>query len=134
MSASILTTVKKALGIDASYEAFDPDILIHINSVLFSLWQMGVGPSVGFTVEDASATWDNFLDGDMIINAVKPYMYMKVRLAFDPPATSFVIEAVNNQIAELENRIHIQREVVEYVPPTYLTSDNEDLVIGGGAP
>lgn len=136
MSASILTTVKKMVGLDETYTVFDTDIVIHINSVFFSLFQMGVGPSASFSIEDASATWNDFLvDGTPLLNPIKAYIALKVRMLFDPPTTSFAIGAINSQIAEFENRISIQREYTDYVPPVYVPdSDNEDLVIGGGTP
>lgn len=109
--ASILTSIKKALGIDESYTVFDPDILMHINSTLATLNQIGVGPVNGFEIEDKDATWDDLLGSDPRRNFVKTWMYSKVRLIFDPPATSFAIQAVNDVIKELEFRIYTFEEV-----------------------
>jgi hypothetical protein len=109
--ASILTSVKKALGLDESYEAFDPDILMHINSVFSNLNQIGVGPETGFQIEDKDATWDDLLDGDPRLNNVKSWVYSKVRLMFDPPATSFAISAIQEVIKEFEYRIYTFSEV-----------------------
>ena len=110
MADSILTTTKKLLGFDADYTEFDLDIITHINSVLFSLNQLGVGPSDGFIVEDETATWDQFIGTDKIAS-VKSYIYIKVRLLFDPPSTSFAQASFQKQADELEWRLNTQREV-----------------------
>lgn len=109
--ASILTSVKKALGLDESYEAFDPEIIMHINSVFSNLNQIGVGPETGFQIEDKDATWDDLLAGELRLNNVKTWVYSKVRLIFDPPATSFAISAQQELIKELEFRIYMFSEV-----------------------
>ena len=82
---SILTSIKKLLGITEDYENFDADIIMHINSVFMTLRQIGVGPEEGFFIEDKSATWTDFMGDETKIESVKTYMYMKVRLLFDPP-------------------------------------------------
>jgi hypothetical protein len=105
---SILTSIKKMLGIEEEYTQFDQDIILDINSVLMVLMQLGVGTETGFFITDKSATWANFLGDRKDIEALKSYIYMKVRLMFDPPATSFLIEAIERQIAEFEWRINIQ--------------------------
>lgn len=114
MEASILTTVKTSLGIESDDTSFDPDILMFTNSVLATLNQVGVGPENGFEIEDAAATWDEFLDGDSRLNNVKAYVYLKVRMLFDPPATSFAIQALNDNARELETRIYIASEVEKW--------------------
>jgi hypothetical protein len=111
VATSILTSVKKALGLDESYEAFDPEILMHINSVFSTLNQIGVGPEAGFQIEDKDATWDDLLGSDPRLNNVKTWTYSKVRLIFDPPTTSFAIAAVQEVIKELEFRIYTLAEV-----------------------
>ena len=111
MEDSILTTVKKSLGIDENDTAFDLDIILFINSVLSTLNQIGVGPVHGFQIEDKSATWEEFLAGDTRLNNVKAYVHIKVRLLFDPPATSFTIAAMEKQAEELEYRIYTVMEV-----------------------
>lgn len=102
---SILTSVKKMLGITEEYEHFDADIIIHINSVLSILTQLGVGPSEGFSIKDKNATWNDFLSDLKNVESVKSYVYLKVRLIFDPPLSSSVTEAINRMISELEWRI-----------------------------
>ena len=105
---SILTSIKKLLGISEEYEQFDQDIIMHINTVFMNLTQLGVGPDKGFYIEDADATWDDFvnLDKNIPLQAVKTYIYLKVKLLFDPPLSSAVIESTNNMIAELEWRLN----------------------------
>lgn len=115
---SILDTTKKLLGFDWDYTAFDTDITVHINSIFFTLQQLGVGPDTGFFIADNTATWSDFIGTDLI-NAVKTYMYLKVRLLFDPPATSFAIDAISKQAADLEWRLNVQQELIRhpYVEP-----------------
>lgn len=104
---SILTSIKKLLGITEEYKHFDQDIIMHINSVFMILTQMGVGPEEGFTISDSTTTWSEFTNDDKKIEAVKSYVYLKVRLLFDPPASSSVMEAMNRSISELEWRLNI---------------------------
>lgn len=107
---SILTSVKKLLGIVDEYEHFDSDIIMHINSALFTLKQLGVGPSEGFTISDKNATWTDFIKDIKKVEAVKSYVYLKVKLVFDPPASSAVMEAIKNQISEYEWRLNVEVE------------------------
>lgn len=105
---SILTSIKKLLGIAEEYEHFDNDIIMHINSVFMILTQLGVGPSKGFMITDSSASWDDFLPEDKgKLEAVKTYMYMKVKLMFDPPTSSAAMEATNRIVSELEWRLNV---------------------------
>ena len=89
---SILTSIKKLLGIAEEYEHFDPDIVMYINSAFSVLTQLGVGPEEGFRIEDASKTWSEFLYDDPRLEFVKTFIYLKVRLAFDPPLSSAVMD------------------------------------------
>lgn len=106
---SILTSIKKMLGIDEAYTHFDADIIMHINSVLMILTQLGVGPEEGFVIEDDTSTWVNFIPeaNAAQLHAVKTYIYMKVKLVFDPPLSSAVIESMSRQIAEFEWRLNV---------------------------
>lgn len=104
---SILTSIKKLLGIEEEYTQFDNDIIMHINSVLLNLTQLGVGPAEGFLIEDDTATWEDFIGDSNQLQAVKSYMYLKVKLLFDPPLSSSVIESMNRMIAELEWRLNV---------------------------
>lgn len=117
MSESILTSIKKNLGLAESYEAFDADIILFINSSIANLTQLGVGLDAGFQIVDKTATWESFLGTDPRLNNIKTFIYLKVRLLFDPPATSFAIEAFENQAKELEWRISVHREDTEWVAP-----------------
>lgn len=112
MSESILSSTKKMLGLDESYTAFDPEILIHINTAFSNLNQLGIGPAEGFMIEDKEPTWDAFLGEDLRFNSAKTFMYLKVRMYFDPPATSFTQTAMERQIQELEWRLNALRETV----------------------
>lgn len=103
---SILTSTKKALGIGESYLAFDPDVIMHINSVLAILHQLGIGPDEGYQIDGDSQTWSDFFGDDPRLNFIKSYVYLKVRLLFDPP-TGTVLESFNRQISELEWRINV---------------------------
>lgn len=121
MSDSILTSTKKVLGVDDAYTAFDVDILMHINTVLATLNQLGIGPDAGFMIEDKAATWADFLGTDLRLNPVKSYVYLRVRMLFDPPTTSFLINAMNEQVKELEWRLNVQRESLSWVDPNATT-------------
>ena len=109
---SILTSIKKLLGISEDYEHFDQDIIMHINSVFMILTQMGVGPAEGFRIEDDSTTWSDFTSDLKVLESVKSYMYLKVRLLFDPPTSSSVLDSTNRLISELEWRLNVAGEEV----------------------
>lgn len=107
---SVLISIKKMLGISQEYTEFDADIIIHINSVFMILNQLGVGTYECFKIEDDLATWDQFIQENEDLDAVKSYMYNKVKLLFDPPASSAVMEAHNQMAKELEWRLNVQSE------------------------
>lgn len=107
MIESILTSVKKNLGLAAEDTSFDEDVLTHINSTFLSLDQIGIGPEGGFLIEDADAEWWDLLGDDPRLNAVKTLVYLKVKLLFDPPQTSFTQAAFEKQIEQLEWRLMI---------------------------
>lgn len=104
---SILTSIKKLLGISEEYDTFDTDIIFHINSVFSILTQLGVGPSEGFSIMDKSAVWNDFCPNDPRLSSIKTYIYMKVKLMFDPPLSSSVIDSMNRMIAEFEWRLNV---------------------------
>lgn len=133
MSESILTSTKKILGIEENYTAFDLDIMTHINSAFSTLHQLGLGPETGFAIEDKDAEWDDFLGGDLIKNNVKTYVYLRVRLLFDPPTTSFVLTSMQEQIKELEWRINVYRESYAYTAPVSVDVEDE-IILDGGSP
>ena len=107
METSILTSIKKMLGIAEDYTEFDEDIITHINSVFLNLTQLGVGPEEGVMIEDDTAVWEDFIDDSIQLQAVKTYMYLKVKLLFDPPLSSSVTESFTRMIAELEWRLNV---------------------------
>lgn len=108
---SILTSVKKMLGITEEYTHFDADIIMHINSVFADLAQMGVGPSSGFTIWDSSAIWDDFILDSMILQSVKSYMYLRVKILFDANSMgSSTLAAYERQISQWEWRLNVAAE------------------------
>ena len=110
---SILTSIKKLLGITEEYTHFDSDIIMHINSVLAILTQLGVGSADGFTISDDSSTWKDFMGEDKRFEFVKSYVHLKVKLLFDPPLSSAVMESMNRMISELEWRILVAADPIE---------------------
>lgn len=107
---SILTSIKKLLGIAEEYTQFDVDIIKHINTVFMILTQMGVGPPDGFSITGVYETWDDFLSGSTNLEGVKTYVYMKVQLMFDPPTSSAKLDSANRIISELEWRLNLAGE------------------------
>lgn len=105
---SILTSIKKLLGITESCTDFDTDIIMHINTVLMTLNQLGIGTE-GFQIEDKNAVWSEFIESDKLA-ATKSYVYLRVKLLFDPPLNSAIIEAIKESIRELEWRLNIRVE------------------------
>ena len=110
MEESILISIKKLLGLGEDYTHFDTDIIMHINSVLMTLNQLGVGPAEGFFIEDAQQYWEDFIEDPTRLQAVKSYIYLKVRLLFDPPQGTGLIEAMERQAKELEWRLNVAAE------------------------
>lgn len=114
--ASVLDTVKKVIGFTPDYTAFDLDLIMFINSAFGSLQQLGVGPKTGFAIIDNTLLWSDYTTEILLSGMVKSVVCMKARLAFDPPATSFAIEAIEDQIKQLEWRLNIAAE--EITPPS----------------
>ena len=104
--SSILNDVKKAIGPSATYEYFNPDLIMHINTALFELNQLGVGPDEPFVIEDDKAEWSDFLLSSKI-EAAKTYVCLKVRMYFDPPQTGTLINAIEKQLDRLEWRLNV---------------------------
>jgi hypothetical protein len=117
VSDSILNSTKKVLNLAEDYDVFDPDVIMHINGVFSTLNQLGVGPAEGFMIEDDAPTWDAFLGDDPRLNHVRTYVYLRVRMLFDPPTTGYAVDALKEQIKELEWRLNVQREDVQWVDP-----------------
>jgi hypothetical protein len=114
---SILSNVKKMCNLVDEDTSFDLDIITHINSVFSTLNQLGIGPVNGFMIEDKIPTWDAFFGDDPRLNNIKTYVYLRVRMLFDPPQTGFHTEAMKEQIKELEWRLNVQREDEAWVDP-----------------
>lgn len=110
MDSSILASIKKILGVPEEYTQFDVDIIMHINSVFMTLQQLGVGPSEGFSITDRMPTWKDYLGDSTNLEAVKSYVGLKVRLLFDPPLSSSVMECMKQLISEYEWRLNVQVE------------------------
>lgn len=107
---SILMSIKKLLNVEEDDPAFDTDIGMLINNEFMTLHQLGIGPDKGFSIHDADIAWEDFSKDKTLIETVKAYIYMKVRMIFDPPASSVVADAFNSRIRELEWRLNIQAE------------------------
>ncbi len=110
MENSILTSTKKILGLGDTYTPFDLDVITHINSALSNLQQIGIGPAVGLAIEDDSVQWDELALPTNQLSMVKTYIFMKTRMLFDPPSTSFLIQAMKDEILEHEVRLSLLRE------------------------
>lgn len=110
MNESILETVAKAVGIREGYDHFNDELIMHINTVLMGLRQIGVGPAEPFLIADSTSTWSNFLGDDKNFEAVKTYVCLRVRMLFDPPTSSTLADAMKNQIAEWEWRLNLEYE------------------------
>ena len=107
---SILLSIKKLLGLVEDDQAFDADIIIHINSVFMILQQLGIGPVDGFKIESQEETWGQFIQDDKLLEDIKTYVYLKVRLIFDPPLNSSILQSIERTISELEFRINIKEK------------------------
>ena len=110
LDQSILNTIKHMLGLTDEINAFDEELIVHINGVFTILNQLDVGPDEGFMITGTDETWDQLTDQVSLATMVKELIYLKVRMIFDPPASSVVADAYNQRIAELEWRMNIQAE------------------------
>lgn len=128
MNSSILASVKKLLGLQEDYTVFDLDVIMYINAALATLKQLGVGPIDGFVITNYESVWSDFLGDEKGLNLVQPYVGLKVRMAFDPPATSFHLDAMKAQLSEYEYRITTYCDLRDWLPPT------DVRVLDGGVP
>lgn len=110
MTDSILNTMKQMIPAMPSGDAFDTELIIHINTILGVLKQIGVGSSDGFFITGENETWSDFFGDSTTIQMAKTYMYLRLRLLFDPPENSSVLASYKEQIAELEWRCNIEVE------------------------
>lgn len=126
----ILTVTKKALGLAEDYAPFDPEILMHINSVLADLNQLGIGPEKGFAIVNAEDTWDEVIGEELRYNGVQSYMYLRVKMLFDPPSVGYVLTAMEKLIEKAEFRLNTAREDIVYPMPVV----EPDPVVVEGSP
>lgn len=113
MENSILTTIKQMLGLEKDYTAFDIDVIVDINASIFKLHQLGIGATENFRVTGYDETWDDVIGDVQDIEALKTYVYLNTRILFDPPTSSYVVDAMNNQMRELEWRLLMEVEIEE---------------------
>lgn len=134
MENSILISTKKILGLDEAYTVFDLDIIMHINAAFAVINQLGIGPSDGFFIENNTAVWDDLDLPPKQLGMVRTYVFLKARLLFDPPGTSYLLTAMDNQIKEYEWRLNASKEIEgqedEWTPP----SIGGDVILDGGIP
>jgi hypothetical protein len=124
MEESILTSTKKVLGIHPDDDSFDHDIITHINSAFSNLQQLGIGPSEGFVIVDEEPVWEDFIDGPLpVISQLKICIFLRVRMLFDPPTTSYLLGALEKQIQEHEWRLNTLREETDWIDPDPPTLD-----------
>ena len=107
---SIFLSIKKFIGIDEEAKAFDPEILSDINTILFTLQQIGIGGSDAFVVTSEQETWRDLIGDSKNFEAIKTYIALKTKMLFDPSSSSFVMTSIENQIHELEWRLYFQAE------------------------
>lgn len=142
---SILQSTKKALGLTLDYTPFDAELVIHINSVLANLNQLGIGPDGGMLIEDETPTWSDFLRRvdevvpDPRLNHVKSYVYMRVRMLFDPPSVGYLVTSYEKMILEAEWRIMVAQDDVIHPrapapPPIIPWYVEQEVVLDGGDP
>lgn len=137
MTDSILTSVKQSLGLAEDYEVYDPELIMHINSVLGTLNQLGVGPDDGFEIADKTETWDHLLTNegalfpDKRLSPVRSYMFHRVKMLFDPPTVGYLVTAIEKMIEQAEWRIMVAQDNIlnPYVPPPVTTDDGLDVVL-----
>lgn len=128
---SILNSTKKMVGLEEDDKTFDLDLITHINTVFVVLTQIGVGPADGFMIEDDKDEWTSFLENKIQLNSVRSLLFMKVRLAFDPPSQSYLVDSLKAQIAELEWRLNVSES------PRILPTDGDSelvWILDGHAP
>lgn len=132
--ASILNDTKKVLGLSPDDTTFDVDVIMHINSALSTLAQLGVGPLEGFAIQDATATWSQLLGTSPRFNLAQSFVYLFVRRLFDPPQTGYLVEAYQKQLDEMVWRLNVMREETDWTDPTPtdLDLDEPDTIDGGG--
>lgn len=132
LADSILDSTKKKLGLTSDYDVFDMDIVSHINTAFFELHRLGVGPTEGFVIEGTEETWGTFLPPGVLLSAVKTYVYLKTKLLFDPPTTSYNLNSTEETLKELAWRINMMREEALVLAPVVVVPAEEGSHIDGG--
>ena len=121
---SVLLSIKKMVGLDRNYTAFDDDLIMHINSAFTVLNQLGVGPKAPFFISSENDSWNDFFkNSDKKPELVKSYIYLKVRLLFDPPSTGVLHQAMERQISEFEWRLNVECDTKNQNDDTVVTDD-----------
>lgn len=108
MEDSILITIKKKLGLDKEYDAFDTDVITNINTSLMILHQLGVGPKTGFRVRGTGETWTDFIGDRVDLEGIVDFIYIRARIVFDPPSSAAALQALKDEVRELEFRLNVQ--------------------------
>lgn len=135
MEQSILTSTKKVLQIGPDDASFDLDIMTHINSAFSTLHDLGLGPDEGFFIQNETTEWDSFIDDNPVqLSQVKTFVFLNVRMLFDPPTTSFLQISIEKKLEELTWRLNVRREEKEWVDPNTLDSEVEVPVIPPSGP
>lgn len=130
---SILNDTKKMLDIGDDDTSFDLNIITHINSEFSTLTDIGVGPVEGFVIEDGDADWDEFVADDIVrLSKVKTCVFLRAKLLFDPPTSSFLMDSIQRQLQEAEWRLNVNREGTEWTDPN-LPVPVESLNESGGS-
>lgn len=131
---SILDDTKKALGLAPDYDPFDAELIMHINSVLANLNQLGVGPVSGYEIDSSADLWNDFLGDWARLNNVKSYVYLAVKMMFDPPNVGYVLTAMEKQLEKAEWRINVAREELIYPPEPegWIPEMNDTIILDGG--
>lgn len=126
MTKSILDTIKKLLGMTPGYTAYDEDVIVAINTVFNTLYQLGVGPENPFSIEDKNTTWDMYTEDRKTIEMVKTYIFLKVKLIFDPPLNSSVLESYKQMASEYEWRLNVEDDIVRHYVSPQEDTENDD--------
>lgn len=129
---SILTETKNSLGVAEDVTIFDVAIRMHINSAISTLTQLGIGPEGGFEILDADATWTDFVNTDLRLSQIKSYVFLRVKMLFDPPPNSWVSVAMKDQIEQMEWRLNMVREGDIPAEVTPLPEEDEYWLLDGG--
>lgn len=109
-SSSILDSIKKLLGISKDDDGFDNEIKDLINAEFLTLYQLGVGPPDGFSIQGPDDRWESYTTDTFLLNSVREFVYLRVKRVFDPSASTTVDSAIQDRISELEFRINVQAE------------------------